>query len=105
MTDEERKALNEKYSSRNILVELDFESNYHKATMSKNEAEFIRWLCGRAYEMLKMKEPIAPQIGWQKKGFSEDDWSNWYKCGECGEPIDKGDKFCRECGRAVKWDD
>ena len=26
-------------------------------------------------------------------------------CGSCGAPITEGDKFCRMCGRAVKWDD
>lgn len=57
MTDEERAALNKKYESRNVLEELVFEANYHKATMSKNEAEFIRWLCGKAYELLKDRKP------------------------------------------------
>lgn len=55
MTHDERVALNQKYANRNVLEELAFESEYHKATMSKNEAEFIRWLCGRAYELLKAK--------------------------------------------------
>ena len=27
----------------------------------------------------------------------------WYVCGECHTTISSGDKFCRECGRAVKW--
>ena len=57
MTHDERVALNKKYANRNVLEELAFESEYHKATMSKNEAEFIRWLCGRAYELLKAKKP------------------------------------------------
>lgn len=30
--------------------------------------------------------------------------SCWYQCGACKFPIDKGDRFCRWCGRAVKWD-
>lgn len=57
MTYDERVALNQKYASRSVLEELAFESEYHKATMSKNEAEFIRWLCGRAYELLKARKP------------------------------------------------
>lgn len=24
-------------------------------------------------------------------------------CGSCGVPITSGDKFCRNCGKAVKW--
>lgn len=26
-------------------------------------------------------------------------------CGSCGVAITDGDKFCRMCGKAVKWDD
>ena len=26
-------------------------------------------------------------------------------CGSCGVAITEGDKFCRMCGKAVKWDD
>lgn len=26
-------------------------------------------------------------------------------CGSCGVPITSGDKFCRMCGKAVKWND
>lgn len=26
-------------------------------------------------------------------------------CGSCGVAITDGDKFCRMCGRAVKWND
>ena len=26
-------------------------------------------------------------------------------CGSCGVAITKGDKFCRMCGRKVKWND
>lgn len=28
----------------------------------------------------------------------------WYVCGDCGQPIDKMDRFCRRCGKAVKWE-
>lgn len=26
----------------------------------------------------------------------------WY-CGDCNQTINKGDKFCNGCGKAVKW--
>ena len=26
-------------------------------------------------------------------------------CGSCGVAITEGDKFCRNCGKAVKWND
>ena len=29
----------------------------------------------------------------------------FFCCGSCGVAITDGDKFCRMCGRAVKWDD
>ena len=28
-----------------------------------------------------------------------------YLCGACRMSIDCGDKFCKHCGRKVKWDD
>lgn len=31
--------------------------------------------------------------------------SRWYTCGECGAPIDRGDRYCRMCGRKVNWND
>lgn len=26
----------------------------------------------------------------------------WFRCG-CGQPVQYGDRYCRMCGRAVKW--
>lgn len=33
--------------------------------------------------------------------------SHWYKCGfpECGFPIDRGDIYCRHCGRLIAWEE
>ena len=30
--------------------------------------------------------------------------SRWYTCVECRTPIDRGDRYCRTCGRMVRWD-
>ena len=30
--------------------------------------------------------------------------TKWYVCGACKAPINPGDKYCHECGKAVKWD-
>ena len=30
---------------------------------------------------------------------------HWYECGNCGTSVNPGDKFCRHCGKKVKWDD
>ena len=29
---------------------------------------------------------------------------HWYACDACDRPVSPGDKFCRECGRELKWD-
>ena len=38
--------------------------------------------------------PISP---YEYKG-------TWY-CGNCNYPVNKNDKFCHECGQAVKWNE
>lgn len=55
-----------------------------------------------AIELLKAQEPVEPTIG----GAEWDSLmgSRWYKCGACEYPIDKGDRYCRHCGRPVKWE-
>ena len=30
--------------------------------------------------------------------------THWYVCGECKSPINPGDRYCHECGQAVKWE-
>lgn len=34
-------------------------------------------------------------------GRSKGSITMWYKCDECGEPVDKEDAFCRRCGRGI----
>ena len=29
---------------------------------------------------------------------------HWWVCGNCQAPINPEDRYCHECGRAVKWD-
>lgn len=31
--------------------------------------------------------------------------THWYLCGGCKSPINPGDRYCHECGKAVKWND
>ena len=48
-------------------------------------------------ELLKEQEPAHVQ----KCEFA----NMWlWCCGSCGVAITEGDKFCRMCGRTVKWD-
>ena len=51
-----------------------------------------------ALELLKEQEPVDPAIGGNQN-------SCWYFiCPRCQLAIDKGDQYCRHCGRAVKWE-
>lgn len=57
-----------------------------------------------ALELLKAKEPVKPLVTGNGHTFAEaETW--WYECGNCNNPIDPNDQYCRHCGRAVKWDD
>lgn len=51
-------------------------------------------------EMLEAHEPERAEIVDRDGGRT-----HWYVCGGCKTPINKGDRFCYECGRAVKWDE
>ena len=58
--------------------------------------------CGQvvkdARDLLKAQEPIAPI---QDDNESWD--GDWYRCGACGYLFGIGQKYCPDCGRAVKW--
>jgi hypothetical protein len=47
--------------------------------------------------MLKEQEPVEMEI---EGGGST--W--WYVCEECHGAVDRGDRFCRHCGRPLKQD-
>ena len=56
-----------------------------------------------ALDVIKPEEPIEPIIAGDGKTFElAKTW--WYSCGSCGEAIDLKDKYCRHCGKAVKWE-
>jgi len=51
-----------------------------------------------ALELLKEQEPVHVQ----KRELAH----MWFWCcGSCGVAITKGDKFCRMCGKSVKWEE
>ena len=54
-----------------------------------------------AIDLLRAQKPVKPSIGGDADGM-HGNW--WYTCGACHEQIDRGDKYCRWCGRAVKWE-
>ena len=53
-----------------------------------------------ALALLKEQEAVEP-LRPRARGRVERFWV----CGECGAEIDKGDRFCRYCGRETKWED
>lgn len=54
-------------------------------------------LCRDALELLKEQEPVHVQ----KREFAH----MWFWCcGSCGVAITEGDRFCRMCGKEMKWD-
>lgn len=53
-----------------------------------------------AIALLKEQEPVEAKIMGESKSYG----SRWFVCGACGHAIDVGDNYCRECGKAVKWE-
>jgi hypothetical protein len=51
-----------------------------------------------ALGLLKEQEPVEPH---DEHASDDDSW--YYGCGACHKAIDYKDRFCRHCGRAVKW--
>ena len=60
----------------------------------------VNGLMGNALALLKAQEPVEPERAHSGGGST---W--WNVCGSCKTAINPNDKFCHECGRAVKWDD
>lgn len=53
--------------------------------------------------MIKEQEAVKPYVTGRGESFeSAETW--WYECGNCNKPIDPNDKYCRHCGRSVKWE-
>lgn len=50
-----------------------------------------------AAEALEERIPVETEI---EGGGST--W--WHVCGECHTTVDHVDRFCRQCGRPLKWD-
>lgn len=48
----------------------------------------------------KAREQLTP-VPAETEGDAKATW--WYVCGECHTAIDKKDRYCRACGRQVKW--
>lgn len=62
----------------------------------------------KAIEALTTQEPVKPKIEETilSQRYNDNMFKNYY-CGNCGEFLNKViriDKFCSQCGMAVKWE-
>ena len=62
----------------------------------------VRNIAKEALELIKEREAVEPK---KENDGNPEPWASWwYVCGDCGQPIDKMDRFCRRCGKQVKWE-
>lgn len=59
----------------------------------------VQTIAKAAFDLLKEQEPVEPRIQTSGSGVT---W--WNVCGNCSTAINPNDKYCHECGRAVKWE-
>lgn len=88
----------------NVIKRLESVSYYFKSLLAvgwQGDADIYREhkeTVRMAIALLKEQEPAHIQ----RREFAH----MWFWCcGSCGVAITEGDKFCRMCGKAVKWDD
>lgn len=87
-----------------IAAELQHIQTYFEAkadmSIGNGKMKLLSWANAvrDAQELLKEQEP-AQVI--QREAMHMLFWC----CGSCGVAITEGDKFCRMCGKAVRWDD
>ena len=76
--------------------------SYRYSNVDENNTLVPQQLVLDALALLKAQEPIRPGIGITHN----DDGSKSYflHCPIDGTTLDEGDRYCRKCGRAVKWD-
>lgn len=48
-----------------------------------------------------MRDSVPPTIS-ETVEFG-DMMSRWVQCGDCGQPIDPVDRYCRRCGLKIAW--
>lgn len=73
-------------------------SNVSSASKAENHFWELQNAASEAAELLKEQEAVSVI---QREVAHMLFWC----CGSCGVAITEGDRFCRMCGKAVKWDD
>ena len=89
-----------RWHARDVVTELGYCGNYmrDRKDMKNTDIRFYAYIMRKAYYMLKEQEAV-PVI--QREVMHMLVWC----CGSCGVAITDGDKFCRMCGKKVKWND
>lgn len=59
----------------------------------------LQTLINDATELLRAQEAVPVSIK-----DSDGGTTHWYVCGSCQAPIQLGDNYCHECGKAVRWE-
>lgn len=62
----------------------------------------FRRLCRDAAAVMAEPDAVKPKT--VNNGEPEPGTTWWYVCGNCGLEIEYDDRFCRWCGKAVKWE-
>lgn len=85
------------------------------STYTKNPATIYygKRMTHKAYVCIKCgirTKPYATDKGvwkaWNRRAapIAPEEYDGAFYCGACHETINSGDKYCHECGKAVKWD-
>lgn len=82
------------------------ECPYYRINEKNNVFSCSVFLASDALAVLKEPaQKYVPSIGGARDFGSIS--SHWYRCGypECGFPIDRGDIYCRHCGKPIGWEE
>lgn len=92
MNNERLEELREKYKKRNLLEELHWGMYAdHSGYTSKQNGEFLNWLCDMAYRELKKNQKVAHWVRMY-------DGIYWNVCSACGHRRAYKTNNCPDCG-------
>lgn len=91
--------MNDVYDKRDMILR-EFEGfvQTYSASYTDYGEEVLKATHALLKELLKAQEPVKPICGRNIRPT----W--WYVCGACHEEIESKDKYCRHCGKAVRWE-
>ena len=72
----------------------------NKILEETDEYDGVLW---DAIALLKKQEAVKPKK--ENDGVQEPWTTWWFVCGNCNELLDLNDKYCRRCGKSVKWEE